>query len=108
MFPHPALAVKGLTLLIKEMALSPPIIRRLLIRPDNKEKVELFGPDKSLYGFRWWQYKRKDWRRAAESIAFESYALAVFEAARQIDWIEHALAGRAIGAAAITWSSYEG
>ena len=72
------------------MALPPPI-RRLLVRPDNTEKVELFGPDEGLYGFRLWQHKRKAWRHAGESNGFESYAGAVVEAARQIDWIERAL-----------------
>lgn len=69
----------------------PPAIRRLLVRPDNKEKVELFGPDEGLYGFRRWQHKRKAWRRASESNGFESYAGAVVEAAAQINWITRSL-----------------
>src|ERR1700676_658755 len=72
------------------MALPPPI-RRLLVRSDNTEKVELFGPDEGLYGFRLWQHKRKAWRHAGESNGFESYARAVIEASRQIDWIGRTL-----------------
>jgi hypothetical protein len=70
--------------------LNRPVLK-LLISADEREKIELSGPHNGAYGFRLWRRKRKAWRREAEIFQFESYARAVVEAAKQVDWLGRAL-----------------
>jgi hypothetical protein len=63
----------------------------LVISANEREKIELSGPHNGLYGFRLWRRKRKAWRREAEIFQFDSYARAVVEAAKQVDWLGQAL-----------------
>jgi hypothetical protein len=63
----------------------------LLISPNEREKIELSGPHEGAYGFRLWRRKRKVWRRDAEIFQFDTYARAVVEAAKRVDWLGQAL-----------------
>ena len=66
-------------------------IRRTVVSPDGREKVELFGSHQGASGFRLWQRKRKRWRQAGEVLYLMSYARAVYEAGQQVDWLRRAL-----------------
>ena len=81
-------SLSGSVILTQETSLI--IIQQLIVRPDGREKVEIFGPHEGAYGFRLWQRKRKAWRRALEICRFESYARAVIEAAKHADWLVRA------------------
>jgi len=70
---------------------SQAAIQRLLLSPDGREKLELFGPHDGVYGFRLWQRKRKAWRRVYDVARFDSYARAVFEAAKHANWLARTL-----------------
>jgi hypothetical protein len=66
-------------------------IRNVVVSPNGRERVELSGPQDGVYGFRIWRCKRKIWRKQQETYRFDSYACAVVEAAREIDWLGRAL-----------------
>jgi len=68
-----------------------PRLLNLLVSPDGQEKIELSGPYNGAYGFRFWRRKRKAWRREAEIFQFDSYARAVVEGAKKVDWLGRAL-----------------
>ena len=67
-------------------------IHKVLVSPDGREKVELFGPHDGLYGFRTWRRDSEAWRLTVENRENDSYPRAVLEAGRQVEWLGRALA----------------
>lgn len=71
--------------------MNPVRIHKVFVSPNGREKVELFGPKSGLYGLRLCRRDGDMWRPTIDNCRHDSYARAVVEAAKQVEWlgVEH-------------------